>query len=424
METPIKSKIAKTYENLNLLELSCIAKSLDPTFENKNYRTKQLVIDKIKEAKPDFNSRENKTIYYFSTELDGTCKLMKPDETSKNDYKMTANTFKNEFSPDNDQSNLNLSSIQHQYNQIHSLLTNDNTRTSSNRRFGNLKWKIAFDESKGIHHFFGAVERYAQANNITSDQDLIIIAINGLSESDYSDMVTENLSELEKTCWSLFKEKVTKYLGKTASYYKSAFLSFKRNPSESLGLMFSRLTFTYRKAYKNNLELNITDKTLLISAFISKLNPRLSQLLRAEESTLDFNSVACRAEELENIYCLNTETSNILAVIDQKFEKTEKKSEVSELIKELRAQADRHERAINKLVESFTKSLGTNHSRGDGRAYKSASSQNKPRSFHGVNQHELKGFCQYKVLLGTCNNSKCRYKHDNIPKAILDLKKN
>ena len=110
METPIKSKIAKTYENLNLLELSCIAKSLDPTFENKNYRTKQLVIDKIKEAKPDFNSRENKTIYYFSTELDGTCKLMKPDETSKNDYKMTANTFKNEFSSDNDQNNL--SSIQ------------------------------------------------------------------------------------------------------------------------------------------------------------------------------------------------------------------------------------------------------------------------------------------------------------------------
>ena len=119
-------------------------------------------------------------------------------------------------------------------------------------------------------------------------------------------MVTENLSGLEKTCWSLFKEKVTKYLRKTASYYKSAFLAFKRNPSESLGLMFSRLTFTYRKAYKNNLELNITDKTLLISAFISKLNPRLSQLFRAEGSTLDFNSVACRSEELENIYCLNT----------------------------------------------------------------------------------------------------------------------
>ena len=62
-----------------------------------------------------------------------------------------------------------------------------------------------------------------------------------------------------------------------------------------------------------------------------------------------------------------------------------KKSEVSELIQELRVQAERHKRAINKLIEGFTKNVGTNHSRGDEGARKSASAQKSSKlgSFHG-----------------------------------------
>ena len=45
---------------------------------------------------------------------------------------------------------------------------------------------------------------------------------------------------------------------------------------------------------------------MLVSFFISKLNPRLRQLLQTEKNFLDFSTVASRAEELQTIYNLKT----------------------------------------------------------------------------------------------------------------------
>jgi len=77
-------------------------------------------------------------------------------------------------------------------------------------------------------------------------------------------------------------------LGKTTTFYKTSFRTFKRLPSESLDVMFTRLTFIYKKEYKENNDLTETDKKLLISTFIQKQIPRLAQLLMTEVSTLTF----------------------------------------------------------------------------------------------------------------------------------------
>ena len=191
--------------------------------------------------------------------------------------------------------------------------------------------------------------------------------------------------------------------------------------------MFSRLTFVHRKAHKDSEPLNETDKRLLISTFIQKLTPRLSQLLMSEESTLTYDSVSSRAIELEQIFCLNTQSMDIMAVIDsQNQRKTSNGSEITELIKELRHQSANHEKQIWRLIDSFSKVLSQSQSRPQ--SQQQSQFQSKPRyppRFHkGIDVSKLQGFCQFSVLDGSCQKENYRYKHSNIPQEILNLKTN
>ena len=150
-------------------------------------------------------------------------------------------------------------------------------------------------------------------------------------------------------------------MGKTVTYYKTPFRHFKRIPSETLGVMLTRLTFTYKKAYKQKYELSESDKRLLISAFIEKLNPRLSQLLMTEEATLSFNTVAGRAEESETIYRLNTPVMDILNVIEKGPQKSVRNSDILEMMQEFRRQNEAHEKSIVRLLDSFATALKNNN---------------------------------------------------------------
>ena len=239
-------KCSKSYQNLTTLELQCIAIAQFPSWDTQSsrYKSKADLIKKIKETNPSFDEENNQTVYYFEHDSDGTCKLVNPESDMKVEYPISLNTTKNVYSIVINDSEDSLSSLHSEVGHITTLL---NSKSFSKSKFGNIKFKINYDETKGVHHFLNSVERYALANNISRDQDKVMVSMNGLADSDYGEMFTETLSESEKSNWALFREKLINRLGKTANYYKSAYRNFKRMPSETLGIMFSRLTFIYKK---------------------------------------------------------------------------------------------------------------------------------------------------------------------------------
>ena len=429
------TKYYKNYENLSNQELTCIGKSLFADFENSNISTKPEKIKKIKEKTPNFDQKENNTFYFFHGE-NGTCTLVEPEPEARPEYTLSRNSgHKNIFFENSD----NSESLQTQVDNLTSKLNRQNITPRS--KFGGLKFKICYDESKGVNHFINSVERFSVANNISNDSDKIIIAINGLADSDYGEIFSENLTESEKSNWSIFREKLLKLLGKTATFYKTSYRSFKRQPQETLGIMFSRLVFTYKKAYLNTQNLNETDKRILISDFIQKCTPRLAQLMMAEESSLTFDTISLRAEELEQIYALNTNTMDILAVIDQGPKKSQN-SEFSEILKEFRRQSE----SIGQLINTVGQLVNNNnfsHAQNYSNHNQDFSNQNRHYSNHGQNRgnsnrsfqnqapklaipnlelHKLRGFCQWKLFKGECRKKSCNFKHENIPQEILNLK--
>ena len=419
-------KYQKNYQNLSTIELTCIFKSIFPESPTSRFNTKPLLIEKIKQSKPDFDKQANQNIfYYFTVDNQGVVNLVQPTPETENEYSFQPNSTKNAFAqvtPPTTPQNSEISELQAVVENLSNTIAS--TRNNSNRsKFGNLKFKIQFDESKGIHQFLNSVERYAEVNNIFDGQDRVLIAINGLADSDYSDMITETLTLTEKSNWEFFKAKLVQLLGKTVTYYKAQFRHFKRIPSETLGVMFTRLTFTYKKAYKENCELTESDKRLLISTFIEKLNPRLSQLLMTEEATLTFNTVAGRAEELETIYSLNSPVMDILNVIEKGPQKSVRNSDISELMQEFRRQNEAHEKSMARLIDSFATALKNNNQNFNQNS--NFSNNRPPRSSNrksNVEFHKLENFCFYMAKNGKCTNgNNCRYKHSDIPQHIVKI---
>ena len=424
----MSTKYSKKYEFLSALELHCVAKSLDANYNKLLYKTKPEIIEKIKASLPDFDKAENSTFYYFE-DNSGTLKMVQPSAEQLADYPSTTNAHKNAFAPSVEhqnssssgaQSNETISQLQKEIENLNSIIeTNSNKSSASAKsKFGNLKFKITFDESKGVEFFLNSVERYCVANSVTLDQDRITIALNGLSDSDNGAMVCETLTTAEKANWQVFRQKLLNLFGKDASYYKTAYRNFKRQPSESLSLMFSRLIFMFRKAYKSDSELDETDKRIIVGKFIEKCPPRLGQLLEAEEDTLNFNQVSARAQRLESIYNLGDENYSIATISKSPARNQGQKSEFSELISEMRSMRESNEKVLRDLTASFSDALKT---------LKQSTPRNHSQSGTGRSQKndysKLKGFCSRQVFHGKCERSRCDYKHDNIPPEVAKLGK-
>ena len=171
-----------------------------------------------------------------------------------------------------------------------------------------------------------------------------------------------------------------------------------------------------------------TDKKHIICAFIQKQAPRLSQLLMAEESVLNFETVSTRAEELEQIFCLQSDSADIMAVIDTKSRNHSHNNDtrnISDLM-------ERHEQNMAKMLNSFTNALtafsnqnvqNQNYQNRGENFTRRNNNRSKPRSlFKGLDLTRLRGFCQYQIMKNGCNNSRCPFKHDNIPSDVLALK--
>jgi len=431
-------KYSRTYENLNTVELHCLLKHYDSEYdEKKNYiNTKADAIKIITSFQNDFNKASNVKIYYFSRNTaTASVRWLADTGIEKNEYPLSSNPNKNKI--------VNNSAIGEsaQINENDILLKSpDQNQSRKSNRFGNLKFKCSYQEDRGVESFFKSVERYCSANNIHLDTDKITISINGLIETEAGEMATDSLSERELLNFELFKASITQSLGKNNKFHKNNFSAFKRKSGETLRCAFNRLISIYKKAFCGPQGIIGEDqKNLLMTIFISKLNPRLRQLLQGEESLLTFATIGVRAEELESIYGLNSgnvfsddpEMINIIKVHEKKEKESELKLFMNQIMDQNRKAYEEQnhkmqlyqresENRMMKMFENLNRTQSDNYNRPSSRP-----ARNSPASeFNGVKTSLLKGYCAFEVLGGGCNRkNSCKYSHSNIPTEVRNLKK-
>ena len=161
---------------------------------------------------------------------------------------------------------------------------------------------------------------------------------------------------------------------------------------------------------------------MLVSYYISKLNPRLRQLLQTEKTFLNFSTVASRAEELQTIYNLKTAVSENFDFVNAINSNDKKKSDpkieilIEKLINEIRSSKRETDTKFEKLINEIrTNSVSNN------RHYESQNT--KTGYFNGVKVSDLRGFCAFEILGRGCNRKdSCKYKHDNAPKDVINQK--
>ena len=226
------------------------------------------------------------------------------------------------------------------------------------------------------------------------------------------------------TNYNEFQLKISRILRKSKNYHENAFTAFSPKSDESLSSAFSRLVRIFKQAYcDNQRDIHENEKNMLVSFYISKLNPRLRQLLQAEKTFLDFSTVASRAEELQTIYNLKTSVSenfdfiNAINSIDKKKSDPKIETLIEKLINEIQSSKRETDTKFEKLIDSFR-----TNSVSDNRRYKNHNS--KAGYFNGVMVSDLRGFCAFEILGRGCNRKDfCKYKHDNAPKDVINLKK-
>ena len=148
----------------------------------------------------------------------------------------------------------------------------------------------------------------------------------------------------------------------------------------------------------------------------------------SEESVLTFDSVSTRAEELEQIFCLQNDSAEIMAMIDEKNSRNSRNSD--NRLSEMSDLMNRHEKNMSLMIQSFTQALtsfANNNQRHSDRPHPTHTSYDRSVSRSNVNRpngdySKLRGFCAQLVMQGSCKRNNCRFKHDNVPIEILALK--
>ena len=174
-------KYKKNYQNLSSVELTCILKSHFPHHAARLTTTPQIM-KKIKEAQPDFDKRSNSEVcYYFTVDNENVCTLVEPTSESESEYISSTNPTKNAFAheidtPPSTPSNTDISELQAVVQELSNSITSTGN-FSKRSKFSNLKFKIQFDESKGIHHFLNSVERFSQVNGISEGRDRVLTVL-------------------------------------------------------------------------------------------------------------------------------------------------------------------------------------------------------------------------------------------------------
>ena len=269
---------------------------------------------------------------------------------------------------------------------------------------GIYKQKVKFEEGMEINRFLKTIETYSYANGVTSDSNMIAIAVAALNNTDEGSLACGLVSDCDYSDWETFKTKISTILGHSAEHYRNKFNNFKRGQMR-LGIALSTLTQSFKRGWKITHDLTETEENMIKTQFIRSLNNPLKLLLKAEETKLTLETILDRAIQLES--CFDDETSQTVNMVHNSPEVPDKLTDVLNALqlqhKEMIEIQKKHSDALSKLqsghfsrqfFESRPHVQHRNQTMGSQRTYAI-----------------LNGLCSYYVRNQPCANKNCRYRH-------------
>ena len=264
-------------------------------------------------------------------------------------------------------------------------------------KISNYKIKAPkYQQSLPIETWLRNMEIFGRCSEV-KDERLITVAIANLLSGDAGANVVESLDGDEMTDWKLFKEKLINILGHTREFYKHEFHSYQRG-ADSFGLCMANLKAYFKKGY-NRQSIGLADEEMILERFISCQNQRLKELLSREKSSLNINTIAQRAHELQRSIpkAESLFTADASSVGKQQ-------SEIAELCTLLKT----HFKSNSSLQEK-----------------RPAQSKNSSSSRKRLDIKRLEGHCLNFVRRQTCRHGEsCKYLHaTSPPKTVVDYVK-
>ena len=292
-----------------------------------------------------------------------------------------------------------------------------------------LQQKLKYEPSHGIEAFVKSVESYANSYNVSDKRRWIDMAKTALLASEDGLLLQEALTPAEETNWDLFKKKLLSILGNPPDYYRDYFRSFKRG-TQKLGLAMSRLTQAYRRGFLDNGPLSDHDKRHILLQFIASLDNPLRGLVRAEEKSLKFETIAERASELERCFGQGFGPESTAAMmfpegriqminnVKQQNQQEALQLKMMELLTSLTTKLDDQTKQIRKVTQQNANS-DTRQRNNNGRNYRG-----KPgRRLTDEQRKGMDGYCIVESKNNNCHKTNCIYKHDNIPESVRKFAK-
>ena len=252
---------------------------------------------------------------------------------------------------------------------------------------GIYKQKLRYDSSQDIGRFFNAVESYAFANGITSDDTFIAISNASLNQDSDGATAVELLSQVDYESWSKYKRKLMTILDHNPDHYRAKFNSFERGHLK-LGLALSTLISYFRKGWQINRALTAIESEMVKIRFIESLKNPMKMMLHAEQKRLDLENILERALELESAFSNETNQESINFVSQPKPDK---------LVDIFSMMQQQHQELVQ-LLSSNNKS--------------NFSGQHRTKNRDPSKFRILGGLCSFYVNGQDCPRRFCKFRHE------------
>ena len=398
-----QEKYSKTFGHFTVQDWNIFARSKQiKTAELQKCATKSDLIKLILTSKPNYQHGLDEK-YFFESFIDpnGTKRYRAKDSTENPDdypekknldrFVMTTQDIRDILEDDEDlpdsASAASLHISEDSYAQRENPTQTTIVRQTQALPVGIYKQKLRYDSNQDISRFFNAVESYAFANGITSDDSFIAISNASLNQDLDGATAVELLTQDDYENWSKYKRKLITILDHNPDYYRNKFNSFQRGDSK-LGLALSNLINYFRKGWQINRALTAIESEMVKIRFIESMRNPMKMMLHAEQKRLNLENILERALELESAFSTDSNQEPVNVVTQPKPEN----------LIDIFAMMQQQHQEIVQLLSSNARS--------------GFSAQNRNRNRDPSKFRILGGLCSFYVNGLDCPRRSCKFRHE------------
>ena len=311
-----------------------------------------------------------------------------------------------------------------------------NAEAKNNKIFLPNPKNIKYEEEDGTEHFLNKIQAFCIGNKISSDDNKIRFAINGLSATKRGARLVQLCKGDDMTSWEKFAAKLSLIDGQSKQNYLIKFNNYTRKPDENASILMAKLIEYYRKSmgYNEDTELIMQDKVAIKNRFLGALEPILRKMLNEQLTTMEYNqkdisteldTLAARTMRMEEncqigIHAPKSSINNLSTLYGQYSTSNQNFTQESEIVNLLKQQQRENQRRFDKIeknYKNYQNQVQKWKPKHETRKFNTSTQKPTFRKYSPEVLKSAKGYCIF-FMEGKCNRDNCAYKHDNIPEDI------